>query len=254
MADRPAYPDTGDDTGVGPERESPPGMPRWLKVSGLIAGVLVLLVVGLMFIGGHEGGPGPGGHGPGRHTAGGGGESGDGAAFDRQFIDMMVPHHQGAVEMAKVAQQRAEHPEIKEMAAAVIRTQEAEINKMKAWRKSWFGSDQTPPMTEMPMVPGVGGHGGAGAKMNMAADVDKLRAAPAPFDKAFIEAMIPHHESAIEAAKAAATRAEKPEIKELARAIIADQQREIDQMKQWRQAWYGTTSRGTTTGEQLLRS
>ena len=75
--------------------------------------------------------------------------------------------------------------------------------------------------------------------MDMAADIEALRNAPEPFDKAFIEAMIPHHQSAIDAARAAESRAERAEIKELAQAIIADQTREIEQMEQWRQAWYG---------------
>ena len=44
------------------------------------------------------------------------------------------------------------------------------------------------------------------------------------------------------AAKAAETRAQKGEVKELARTIIADQQREIEQMMVWRQAWYGSGS------------
>jgi uncharacterized protein (DUF305 family) len=167
-----------------------------------------------------------------------------GDSFDRQFIDMMVPHHQGAVEMAQIARLRGEHPDIKQMAEAIIGAQEREITQMKSWRKAWFGSDQTPPMDKMPMVPGMdtthSGHGGGSATtMNMAADVAALRQAPEPFDRAFIEAMIPHHESAIEAAKAAETRAQKAEIKELARAIAADQQREIEQMMLWRQAWYG---------------
>ena len=170
------------------------------------------------------------------------------ASLDQQFIDMMVPHHQGAVEMAKIAQQRAEHPEIKTMADAIIRAQEGEITQMKAWRKAWFGSDQTPPLDKMPMVPGMGGahggHGGESGTMDMAADVQQLRTAGNPFDKAFIDAMIPHHESAIEAARVAQVKAERPEIKELARAIIADQQREIEQMKQWRQAWYGSAEVG----------
>ena len=164
------------------------------------------------------------------------------APFDRQFVDMMVPHHQGAVEMAKIAQDRGEHQEIRQMAGAIIRSQEDEIGEMKAWRRTWYGSEETPPMNKMPMVPGMeamAGHGN-GSMMDMAADVQKLRTAPEPFDRAFIDAMIPHHQSAIDAAKAAETRAEKPEVKELARAIIADQQREIDQMKQWRQAWYGS--------------
>ncbi len=161
-------------------------------------------------------------------------------SFDAQFIDMMVPHHQGAVEMAHIARARAEHPEVAEMAEAIIRAQEAEIGQMKAWRRAWFGSDETPPLDRMPMVPGMAGHGGHGA-MDMVADVEALRNAPEPFDKAFIDAMIPHHQSAIDAARAAETRAERTEIKELARAIVAEQTREIQQMQRWREAWYGAS-------------
>jgi uncharacterized protein (DUF305 family) len=129
------------------------------------------------------------------------------------------------------------------MAADIQRTQDAEIRRMKDWRRAWFGSDQTPPMSRMPMVPGMSGmagHGGtSGGTMDMAADVERLRQAPEPFDRAFIDAMIPHHESAIAAARAAETRAQRAEIKELARDIIRDQEREIALMRQWRQAWFG---------------
>jgi hypothetical protein len=65
MADPPRYPETGDDTGVGPDRGSPPSTPRWVKVFGIIVLVLVLLVVVMLLIGG-------GNHGPGRHTGGDG--------------------------------------------------------------------------------------------------------------------------------------------------------------------------------------
>src|SRR5262245_7074093 len=68
--------------------------------------------------------------------------TGSGTAFDQQFIDMMVPHHQGAVEMALTAQERAEHPEILEMADAIIAAQTDEIDQMQAWRLAWFGSEQ----------------------------------------------------------------------------------------------------------------
>ena len=166
-------------------------------------------------------------------------------SFDQQFIDMMVPHHQGAVEMAKIAQVRGEHPEVKALAEGIVRSQESEIGTMKGWRQAWFGSAETPPLDQMPMVPGMGaGHDRHAGPMNMAADVERLRNAPQPFDLAFIDAMIPHHQSAIDAAKAAESRAERPEIKELARSIIADQQREIDQMTAWRQAWYGSPTVG----------
>jgi hypothetical protein len=66
MADPPRSSDTetatGDDTGVRPERESLPGAPRWVKVSGIIVIALVLLLVILVLTGVHSGAPGPGGH------------------------------------------------------------------------------------------------------------------------------------------------------------------------------------------------
>jgi uncharacterized protein (DUF305 family) len=170
-------------------------------------------------------------------------------SFDQQFIDMMVPHHEGAVEMARIAEQRSQRPEIRQMAADILRTQASEIEQLRGWRRAWFGSDQTPPMSKMPMVDGMkmpaeGGHakhgrsGSSSQTMEMAADVEKLRSAPEPFDRAFIDAMIPHHQDAIEASKAASSRAQRDEIKALARAITEAQQREVDALRQWRQAWF----------------
>lgn len=159
--------------------------------------------------------------------------------FDQQFIDMMVPHHQSAVEMATIAVDRAERPEIRDLAASIIQSQAEEIGRMQAWRQDWYGSEVTPPMSQMPMIAAMPGMA-MEAMMNMEEEVARLRNAPAPFDQAFIDAMIPHHQSAIEAARTAEQQAAHPEVRELARAIIADQQREIDQLRQWRQAWYGS--------------
>ena len=49
-----------------------------------------------------------------------------GSSFDKAFIEAMIPHHQGAIEMAKVAQQKAEHEEIKELADGIIEAQTAD--------------------------------------------------------------------------------------------------------------------------------
>ncbi len=156
------------------------------------------------------------------------------APIDRQFIDMMVPHHQGAVEMAKIAQTRAEHPEIKTLAGNIIASQTNEIGQMKQWRAMWFGSDQTPPMDQMPMMPGMSM---SGMHMDMMADITTLQTA-SPFDKAFLQAMIPHHQSAIDAAKIAQKQGQHPELMQLATSIITDQQKEIDQMQSWLKTWY----------------
>lgn len=57
--------------------------------------------------------------------------------FDIHFIDMMIPHHEGAIAMAKEAQQKAEHDEIKKLADVIIREQQAEIDKMREWKNKW---------------------------------------------------------------------------------------------------------------------
>lgn len=57
------------------------------------------------------------------------------------------------------------------------------------------------------------------------------------FDKAFISGMIEHHEDAIAMAKTAEGQAGHQQIKDLSKAIIAAQQREIDDMKQWQADW-----------------
>ena len=147
--------------------------------------------------------------------------------YDQQFIDMMIAHHQAAIDMAKVAQQHGEHAEIKQLANDIISAQDGEITKMKTWRKAWYGSDQSPAGT----ASGMAGMGGMNVDFNQLAGAN-------PFDKAFIDAMIPHHQSAIEMAKEAQTKATHAEIKQLAGEIITAQTNEIDQMKVWRAQWY----------------
>ncbi len=62
------------------------------------------------------------------------------------------------------------------------------------------------------------------------------------FDRAFIDMMVPHHQSAVAMATVALARAERPEIAELAPEIIEAQELEIAQLRTWREAWYGDAS------------
>ena len=75
MADLPAYPDKGDDTGddtsVETGRRSKPGMPRWVKVSLIIVIAVLILLVVLMLTGVFGGGHDPSQFGPGPHVPGG---------------------------------------------------------------------------------------------------------------------------------------------------------------------------------------
>ncbi len=58
--------------------------------------------------------------------------------FDQRFMIAMISHHQGAIEMAKMAQQMSERQEIKELGDAIITAQEAEIAQMQQWLQTWF--------------------------------------------------------------------------------------------------------------------
>jgi uncharacterized protein (DUF305 family) len=64
------------------------------------------------------------------------------APFDQRFIQAMIPHHQGAVAMAKDAQAKAERQEIKDLAQAIITAQEGEIAQMRQWLQEWYGISQ----------------------------------------------------------------------------------------------------------------
>jgi uncharacterized protein (DUF305 family) len=158
------------------------------------------------------------------------------ANFDLRLIDAMTPHHQGAVEMAKEAQQKSKRPEIKKLAADIINAQNKEIAQMKQWRQAWYPKASKTPMAY---------DSKAGNMMPMSSDRRnsmmmnmELGSADDQFDLRFINAMIPHHEGAIAMAKDALSKSTRPEIKRLANDIVSSQQTEIAQMQQWRKAWY----------------
>jgi len=158
------------------------------------------------------------------------------ADYDWRFIDAMTPHHQGGVTMAKELQQKSKRPEMQKLAAEIIKAQEKEIAAMKQWRTAWYPKADATPMAWH----NAGGHMMAmspeqmqGMRMEM-----DLGPANAEFDLRFINAMVPHHEGALVMAKDALDKSKRPEIRQLAQAILTSQQAEIDQMKQWRKDWY----------------
>src|SRR3989338_4261291 len=150
---------------------------------------------------------------------------------DQHFIEQMIPHHEDAITMAEIALEKSQRPEIRNLAQDIIRTQSEEIKQMKQWHKDWFGS-------EVSLIPRAMAHG----MMNMgmmgdSTDIDRLENA-APFDKAFIEEMIPHHQMAVMMAQMLERTTGRSEMKKLAQDIISAQTAEINQMRQWYQDWY----------------
>ncbi|MEK7639044.1 MAG: DUF305 domain-containing protein [Patescibacteria group bacterium] len=73
-------------------------------------------------------------------------------------------------------------------------------------------------------------------------------------EKAFLEEMIPHHQEAVDTAKEVIARGgTTPEIMTLAQNIVSTQEKEIADMKQWYQSWYGTPYQDTGTYQPMMR-
>ena len=65
----------------------------------------------------------------------------EGDAFDEAFIRMMIPHHEGAIDMAEGALESAKHEEMKQLARDIIDAQQREIDMMKGWLTAWGYED-----------------------------------------------------------------------------------------------------------------
>ncbi|MCG6134549.1 MAG: DUF305 domain-containing protein [Nostoc sp. LLA-1] len=158
------------------------------------------------------------------------------ASYDLRFIDGMILHHQGAIDMAKEAQEKSQRPEMKQLAEEIITAQNQEIAQMREWRAAWYPNAGDKPLAY---------HAEMGHMMEMTPEQMQammmsmdLGAADEEFDLRFINGMIPHHEGAVVMAQDALEKSQRPEIKNLSQEIIKAQETEINQMKQWRQAWY----------------
>lgn len=164
---------------------------------------------------------------------------------DRHFIEMMIPHHDGAVKMADLALKRSKNADVLKLAEAIKRDQTLEIAQMRAWYKDWYKAD-VPDMPSRPlkssnsMMGMNGGKMGMGNMMGMrnmmATDLKTLETAnDRDFDKEFLAEMIPHHKMALMMSNMIVD-SDRPEMRKLAQNILRSQSQEIDQM----QGWYST--------------
>jgi len=150
-----------------------------------------------------------------------------GQNIDQHFIVQMIPHHEGAIAMAKVALERSKRPEILSLANGIIEAQEGEIADMRSWYQLWFGSAPTEGGMGMMHMDGMSGDTSVLASVSAA-----------EFDREFIKQMIPHHEMAIMMAQMLQSSTQRNEMKQLADNIITSQSREIDMMRGWLKSWY----------------
>lgn len=153
-----------------------------------------------------------------------------GETYDRNFIANMIAHHQGAVTMAQLALTNAKHQELKDMANDIISAQNGEISQMKSWQQAWgYPSSSSDNMMD---------HSAMGMMDEMSGMENELKGKTGDeFDKAFIEQMIMHHQGALDMAAPGEKNAEHQEVKDLTKAIVTAQTKEIKQMKQWQKDW-----------------
>lgn len=149
-------------------------------------------------------------------------------AGDVMFAQMMIPHHEQAVEMANLAATRALDPTIVSLAAQIKAAQGPEIELMVSWLDEWG----FPRMAANQAMSAHGGHGMAG--MLTSEQLKELAASTgANFDRLFAQAMIEHHEGAISMARDVLSSGSDPRVASLAKQIIETQQSEIIQLQEF---------------------
>ncbi|MDW6063912.1 DUF305 domain-containing protein [Streptomyces sp. FXJ1.4098] len=153
---------------------------------------------------------------------------------DVTFAQMMIPHHEQAVQMAKLADDRAEDAEIKTLAGDIEKAQDPEIRTMKSWLKAWGKPESGSGMPGMPgMDHGSGSSDDSGMSGMMSdKDMKELEAAKgADFDKMFARMMIDHHNGAIDMAKDEQKNGRNATAKKLAADVVKNQTAEVKQLK-----------------------
>jgi len=150
---------------------------------------------------------------------------------DVTFAQSMIPHHEQAVQMAKMATSHPSTSEVKNLADKIEAAQGPEITTMKGWLTDWGKDDSSGSMGGMDHGSDSGGMNGMPGMMSDS-DMSRLDAATgAAFDQMFLTMMTDHHAGAIEMAKTEQSQGKNADAIALAKQIEAAQTAEITEMK-----------------------
>ncbi|TFV79381.1 DUF305 domain-containing protein [Blastococcus sp. CT_GayMR19] len=143
---------------------------------------------------------------------------------DVTFAQGMIVHHEGALEMAQMADGRAQDPRVLDLADRIEAAQDPEIQTMTSWLEDW---DQPTSAEES-----GGMHMGGGMDGGMGMDMSGLEAASgAEFDRMWLEVMTEHHRGAVDMAETEIADGQNADAIALAEQIVESQSAEIEEME-----------------------
>jgi len=145
--------------------------------------------------------------------------------FDLDFANMMIMHHQAAIDMSEVEIAKGTDAQVKTMAQNIIPAQKAEIDQFQRFIRNYKKSEAKMKNEEM--------HNQVGETMHNMMDKMHNMKMSGNIDKDFVMMMIPHHESAVAMAEDELAHGHHTELKKMAQKIIADQKKEIVILKAW---------------------
>jgi uncharacterized protein (DUF305 family) len=156
---------------------------------------------------------------------------------DVSFAQLMIPHHQQAVQMADLAITNASSPQVQKLAEQIKAAQDPEISMMESWLTGWGVGDQMQGMdASAPANGDMGGMdmGGMSASgMMTQQELDRLsKATGTDFDRMWLQMMIAHHQGAVTMAQQVLDTTTNPDVQKLAQAVVDGQTTEIDTMQQ----------------------
>ncbi|MFF5155991.1 DUF305 domain-containing protein [Streptomyces sp. NPDC000348] len=150
---------------------------------------------------------------------------------DVDFAQGMIPHHQQALQMARMAAAQASSAEVKDLAARIEKAQDPEIETMSGWLEAW-GEDV--PSSMPGMDHGMDHSGGSDMPGMMdTEDMDQLMdTSGKDFDTMFLTMMVEHHEGAVEMATTEKEKGRYGPARKMADDIITAQNAEIEEMNE----------------------
>lgn len=140
---------------------------------------------------------------------------------DAMFMNMMIVHHDQAIKMSELAENRTDNERILELSSNISEAQKAENQQMTEWMRS-LGLE---PGNHHPM-----------AGMASREEMQQLRNSNgSEFNQMFAELMIEHHEGGIEMASSFRETGSHPELREMQGEMVEAQQNEIEKMREWQE-------------------